>query len=157
MTDTNSNEEFYPMPAFPILEVEDLARSMRWYQDVLNFRNVFTMPGAGGQPILVHFRWAKYADLLLRSGTGEASDGAKGRGVILSFRVTTGTVDDVAKRARDHGAEIVAAPEDKPWNTREFTVADPDGFRLTFTHGPLKERSIDDIVESAQQGQAKDR
>jgi hypothetical protein len=32
----------------------------------------------------------------------------------------------------------VAEPGDRPWNARDFTVADPDGFALTFTMGPLK-------------------
>ncbi len=151
MTNEGSSEEFYPMPAFPILEVKDLAGSIQWYQDVLGFRNVFTMPGPGGRPLLGHLRWAKYADLLLRS-EARASGGAKGRGAIFSFRVSSGAVDEVAERARRHGAEIVAEPEDKPWNAREFTVADPDGFRLTFTQGPLEARSIDDIVAAAQRG-----
>lgn len=146
-------EEFYPMPAFPIPEVRNLVQSAQWYQDALGFSNVFTMPGPGDQPSLIHLRWAKYADLLLRPEVHQTSGETKGRGVTLAFRVVSGIVDEMADRARHHGAEIVAGPEDKPWNARELTVADPDGFRLTFTKGPLEERDMADVIATVQRGQ----
>src|SRR4051812_44221104 len=62
-----TNEEIYPMPSFPMLNVSDLAASSRWYQEVLAFRHIFTIPGPGNAPLVVHLRWAKYADLLLTS------------------------------------------------------------------------------------------
>ena len=36
-------------------------------------------------------------------------------------------VDDLFAEWKAAGANIVAEPEDKPWNLREFTAADPDG------------------------------
>ena len=39
-------------------------------------------------------------------------------------------VDELFERWKDTGATIVEAPEDKPWNLREFRVADPDGNQL---------------------------
>jgi uncharacterized glyoxalase superfamily protein PhnB len=39
-------------------------------------------------------------------------------------------VDELYHRWQDAGAKILAEPEDKPWNLREFTVADPDGNQL---------------------------
>ena len=121
--------EFYPMPSFPALSVKDADASSRWYRTALGFQHVFTMPG------LVHLRWAKYADLLLRAGAPIA--GAKGLGVTLNYAVADG-LDALAERARNAGAIFVAEPGDRPWNARDFTVADPDGFALTFTMGPLK-------------------
>lgn len=43
-------------------------------------------------------------------------------------------VDELFQRWRDAGAKIIAEPEDKPWNLREFTVADLDGNRLRVFH-----------------------
>ena len=139
-------DEIYPMPSFPVLEVADVARSAAWY-GALGFGEVYALPGPDG-PSLSHLRWARYADLLLRPAP-RPSDAPMGRGVTLTFAVTDGTVDAVAERARQHGAEIVAEPEDTPWNTRECTVADPDGFRLTFTQGPLKPLSFDEVTAEA--------
>jgi uncharacterized glyoxalase superfamily protein PhnB len=39
-------------------------------------------------------------------------------------------VDELYRRWREAGAKIVSEPEDKPWNLREFTVADRDGNQL---------------------------
>jgi hypothetical protein len=39
-------------------------------------------------------------------------------------------VDELFERWKDTGAKIVEAVEDKPWNLREFRVADLDGNQL---------------------------
>ena len=39
-------------------------------------------------------------------------------------------VDELYQRWRQAGAKILAGPEDKPWNLREFMVADLDGNHL---------------------------
>ncbi len=58
-------EEIYPMPSFATLVVRDLEESSKFYQEALGFKHIFTMPGSGGKPALVHLRWLKYADLLI--------------------------------------------------------------------------------------------
>jgi uncharacterized glyoxalase superfamily protein PhnB len=127
--------EFYPMPSFPALSVKDADASSRWYQTALGFQHVFTMPGPGGVTGLAHLRWAKYADLLLRTSPPIAE--TKGVGITLNYSVADG-LDALAERARKAGAIFIQEPGDRPWNARDFTVADPDGFALTFTMGPLK-------------------
>jgi len=73
-------EEIYPMPAFVMLMVNDLEASSTFYQSALDFKHIFTMPGPGGQPDLVHLRWIKYADVLLtRPRDSQAPLGMKGR------------------------------------------------------------------------------
>ena len=127
--------EFYPMPSFPALSVKDVDASSRWYQTALGFQHIFTMPGPGGGTGLVHLRWAKYADLLLRASPPIAEK--KGIGITLNYSVAEG-LDALAERARGAGTIFIQEPGDRPWNARDFTVADPDGFALTFTMGPLK-------------------
>jgi predicted lactoylglutathione lyase len=39
-------------------------------------------------------------------------------------------VDELFERWKAAGATIIQPVEDKPWNLREFTVADPDGNQL---------------------------
>lgn len=129
--------EFYPMPSFPTLGVRDLAASTAWYE-ALGFATVFTMPGPGGAPALAHLRWARYADLMLRPDPAAA--GSKGLGVTLTFAVTA-EIDALAERARGLTA-LLREPGDRPWNARDFALADPDGYTLVFTMGPLK-RDLD--------------
>jgi len=130
--------EFYPMPSFPTLAVADVQKSSTWYQETLGFAHVFTMPGPGGAPGLAHLRWAKHADVLLRGGP--PIEGRKGLGITLNFALLGGSVESLnalAERARSHNATFIHELGDRPWNARDFTVADPDGFALTFTFGPL--------------------
>lgn len=142
--------EFYPMPSFPMLAVRDLAASSRWYQQVLGFQLVFEMPGPRGAPVLIHLRWAKYADLLLVSDTSQTS-AVKGVGVTLTFAMTQTSVDDFAAEVGTKGARILSGPVDQPWNAREVTLLDPDGYRLTFTQPNDKRMSMEEVVENVKQ------
>jgi uncharacterized glyoxalase superfamily protein PhnB len=138
------------MPAFPMLAAADLAASSRWYQEALGFQDVFTMRARDGAPILVHLRWRKYADLLMRAASPTAEK--KGVGITLNFACNESldALNALAERARAAGARFVQEPGDRPWNARDFTVADPDGFALTFSFGPLKQNfSMDDLAKSA--------
>jgi uncharacterized glyoxalase superfamily protein PhnB len=145
----DTNEEIYPMPSFPILNVTDLAASSRWYQEALGFRHIFTMSGPGGVPLLAHLRWLKYADLLL--GERPVETGKRGLGIALSFSayLVERKVDGIAAQAAAHGANIVAPPADMPWNARECTIEDPDGYRLIFTEPVNMGRSFDEVIEQA--------
>jgi len=143
-----SEPEFYPMPSFPTLAVRDLEASRGFYE-ALGFATVFVMPGPGGKPVLAHLRWTRHADLLLRIDPAPA-DGTKGLGVTFSFAVSDGALDALAERARANGARFLREPGDRPWNARDFTLADPDGFAITFTMGPLKrDLSLDQVVANA--------
>jgi len=129
-------EEIYPMPSFATLVVRDLEESSKFYQEALGFKHIFTMPGAGGKPALVHLRWLKYADLLiaLSRDSKELSE-PRGVGVSLNFNLLdrfNGNIDALAEHARDKGANV-NGPVDQPWNVREVTILDPDGYRLVFT------------------------
>lgn len=146
-------EDIYPMPSFPTLIVRDLEASSKWYQDVLGFKHIFTMPGPGGQPALVHLRWVKYADLLIaKPRDGKDLTEPKGVGVSLNFSMFDRfeeSVDALAEQARKMGADIESGPMDQPWNVRELAILDPDGYRLVFTT-PLKTNlGFDEVLKRA--------
>lgn len=145
-------EEIYPMPSFPILMVEDLEASSGFYQNALGFKQIFTMPGPGGQPALVHLRWVKYADLLIaRPRDGKQLLEPKGLGVSLNFNIFDhfgGDIDAFAKHARENGADV-SGPINQPWNVREVTVIDPDGYKLIFTVPLNINLGFDQMLEQA--------
>lgn len=146
-------EEIYPMPFFVNLIVSDLEASSKFYQETLGFKHIFTMPGPGGKPMLVHLRWTKYADLLLSSPRdGKPVPEPKGAGVALSFQMLErfdGSVDVLAEQANARGANLISGPLDQPWNVRELTILDPDGYKLVFT-APLNTKlEFDEVVRRA--------
>lgn len=149
-------EEIYPMPSFPVLTVRDLDVSSKWYQDVLGFVHIFTMPGPGGVPMLVHLRWMKYADLLLViSRDGQPVPEQCGAGVALNFTMferPDPSVDSLSERAKGYGADVGPGPIDQPWNVRELTVHDPDGYKLVFTAPINMGLSFDQVIERAAGG-----
>ncbi|HWA92463.1 MAG TPA: VOC family protein [Rhizomicrobium sp.] len=152
--------DFYPMPSFPTLGVGDLAASVACYE-TLGFATVFVMPGPGGAPGLTHLRWARYADLMLAPAHQEArqearqEEGRRGLGVTLTFAVADGVdaLDALAERARAAGATILREPGNRPWNARDFSVADPDGYALVFTYGPIdRALTIGQVAENVRGG-----
>lgn len=146
-------EEIYPMPFFVNLIVADLDGSSKFYQEVLGFRHVFTMPGLGGKPALVHLRWSKYADLLLSATRdGKAIPEPRGAGVALSFQMLErfdGSVDTLAEQAKVGGANIASGPLDRPWNVRELTILDPDGYQLVFTTPLNTNLGFEEVLQRA--------
>ena len=149
-------EEIYPMPFFVRLIVDKLEMSSKFYQEALGFKHIFTMPGPGGQPALVHLRWSKYADLLLAPlRDGKPIPEPRGTGVSLSFQMLErfdGSVDALADHAKAAGVNIESGPLDQPWNVRELTILDPDGYRLVFTAPLNTNMDFDEVVRRAAGG-----
>lgn len=138
-----------------MLIVKDLEASSDFYQNALGFKHIFSMPGPGGKPVLVHLRWVKYADLLI-AGPRDGTDltGPKGLGVSLNFGMFDrfdGDIDAFAKHAREHGAQVTG-PISQPWNVREVTVLDTDGYKLIFTVPLNINLGFDKVIERASRG-----
>lgn len=138
-----SMEEFYPMPMFVNLEVSDLATSVAWYRDALGFRVVFESATTGGT--MAHLRREKYQDLLLFPARAEHG-GLLGQGVVIQFQAGEESVVEIAARARVAGSKLVEGPVERPWNARDVTIADPDGYRLRFSEVVDIDRRFDDVV-----------
>ena len=52
---------------------------------------------------------------------------------MVSLMADADQLDELAKRARDHGGGTVEGPFDTPWNTRDVRAVDPDGYTLVYT------------------------
>lgn len=142
--------EFYPMPMFPTLSVADIGASASWYTEKVGFARVFAIPGTGDDVALEHLRWSKYADLLLvPEANAPYPAQAKGTGISLCFLVQAESIDHMAARLDASGVEITEGPVNRPWNTRDIVVTDPDGFRLIFFEPIDTTRTFEDVIESA--------
>ena len=122
------------MSCTPMIVVQDVAASSRWYQEILGLTsahggNEFEMlMGADGQLELMlhHLEFAEHP------GIEDPREGTPGRGVLLYF-----SVDDVQaafERAQAADVDLVDEPHLNP-NARavEFTLKDPDGYALSLS------------------------
>jgi uncharacterized glyoxalase superfamily protein PhnB len=118
------------MPAFVSLACGDLAATVAFFTDALEFGVMFSGPEVNGMPVLVHLRRSRYQDVLVRRGP----TGTPATSLVVTFAATDADeVDALEARVRSTGGTVVSPAADTPWNTREVTVADPEGNRYTFT------------------------
>lgn len=110
----------------PILRSFDEKRARAFYLDFLGFEVMFEHRFGDGLPLYMGLR---RGDCLLHLSEhhGDATPGS-------AVRIP---VDDAASfaamlRAKDFGNARPGEPLETPWGSREFTVADPAGNRLTF-------------------------
>jgi catechol 2,3-dioxygenase-like lactoylglutathione lyase family enzyme len=119
----------------PILNVRDVAASLKFYVDVLGFDRSWHWghpPTFGG----VHAGEAEIQFCL---------DGQGGPGTWLAIWVDD--VDAWYERLRAKQVDIRQPPTNFPWGVRELNVADLDGHRIRFstaTHAPADSADFPD-------------
>ena len=117
--------------ASPSVTVNDLEKSLAFYRDVLGFH--------------VKERWmhdGKLAGVELVAGVvsffvgqddwKKGKDRVKGEGFRI-FCTTVQNIDALALLIKSRGGKLLEEPKDQSWGTRDFAVADPDGFKITFS------------------------
>ena len=115
--------------ASPSFTVNDLQRSLAFYKDVLGFA--------------VDERWerdGKLMGLSLKAGDvtwmigqddwQKGRDRKKGEGFRL-YCSTKQNVDALAEGIKKRGGRLDSEPADQPWGSRDFSLTDPDGFKIT--------------------------
>jgi PhnB protein len=113
----------------PGITANDVEKSLVWYRDVVGFA--------------VEERWekdGKLAGVQLRAGTvvfmlgqddwKKGRDRRKGEGFRL-YGTTAQDVDILAKKIEARGGTLDQQPTDQPWGRRDFSLTDPDGFKIT--------------------------
>ncbi len=111
--------------AVPELPVSNVDTAAKYYVDVLGFRFDWgdDEGGIGGISQGACRMFLTNAPFHERYGTG-------GPAMVWLNVNSRDEVDELYRRWHRAGATIVSPPEDKPWNLREFIVADPDDNRL---------------------------
>ena len=110
--------------------MNDLERSLAWYRDVLGF-TVDQKFEREGKLRAVSLKAGSVRILIGQDDGAKGLDRVKGEG--FSLQITTAqSVDEVAKRAKEHGGTLESEPADM-WGARAFRLRDPDGFRLTIS------------------------
>jgi uncharacterized glyoxalase superfamily protein PhnB len=108
------------------LTVQDIARSLAWYRDVLGF-TVDQKYEREGKLRAVSLKAGSVRILINQDDGSKGLERVKGQG--LSLQITTAqSIDDVADRIKQAGGALDSEPADMPWGVRMFRLRDPDGF-----------------------------
>jgi len=130
MTSQNSNTKFEG--ATPILRVADMEVRLRYYVEVLGFRNALW-----GTDDLTSVNRDQAVIYLCRGGQGSAGTWAW---------IGVEDVEALYKEYKEKGARIRHAPRNYPW-ALEMHVEDPDGHVLRFGSEPRADRPFAHWVE----------
>jgi catechol 2,3-dioxygenase-like lactoylglutathione lyase family enzyme len=109
----------------PVLQVTDVAASMRWYKDVLGFDGS-AFPNE--EPYTFALLRRDGSELMLQS----SHEAPISLGWAVYIRVTGNQLLDLAAHVRAR-VPLSREPERMPYCDVEFTVADPDGHELVLS------------------------
>jgi GNAT superfamily N-acetyltransferase/uncharacterized glyoxalase superfamily protein PhnB len=107
----------------PIFPVADVVATVRYYREVLGFREGWTW---GDPPDFGGVRWGKVGAMFALQMAAETKLGGQWH----SFFVEG--IDPLYELHRSNGATISSPLEAKPWGLREYTVCDLNGHYLRF-------------------------
>ena len=116
------------------LTVNDLQASVAWYRDVLRFSFGEEMKWEG-KVVGASLRAGAVEVLLFQDDFAKGRDRTKGAGIRL-YMTTGQDIDGLASGIEERGGVLTQQPVDRPWGTRDFAVADPDGFQISFMSEP---------------------
>lgn len=117
---------------FPVLIVENLAASIPYWRDRLGFAHL----GSLGEPPRMAFVGRGGVEFMLQDSAGKPTPGPN-RGYkpgTWDAHVWVQDADALHAELVGRGAEVLSAPCDTGYQTREFEVADLDGHVIAFAH-----------------------
>jgi len=115
----------------PMMAVRDMAKAIAFYRDSLGFELGMAFPDADSP---------EYADLskdgmvlmfIPAQSCGIGPGEKLGTGVNLYMEIDD-DIDRYCAELKGKGVKIAADIKDEPFGIRDFTVEDPDGYKLTF-------------------------
>ena len=119
----------------PNLMVNDVEETIEYYTDVLGFTLLMTVPETGKldwamvkrNDVLMMFQSAKS----LKEGVPRLAGEKPGGG--LTFYIKVDRITEIHEELFNNEAEIISELESTFYDTIEFSVADLNGYILTFT------------------------
>ncbi len=126
---TRSSQESRFVGSAPWIACTDLRQTVAWYRDILGFHGSWHWfwgdppDHAGVSRGKTRILFVEDADRAARCRDSEVVVYVKG-------------VEALYEELRRSGAQIVRELDERPWGTVDFTVQDPNCFRMVFTEAP---------------------
>ena len=113
-------------PVTPVLRIFDATKAREFYLEFLGCKLEFEHRFGENFPLYIGLSLSN-CRLHLTEHHGDCCPGAR-------IRIETDAIDEFAAllRAKDYRYAKVGEPESTPWGSRELSVSDPFGNRITF-------------------------
>ena len=115
----------------PTIAVRDMKRTLGFYRDSLGFQLGMTFPDPGNPEYADMSKDGMVLMFLPARNCGIDPSEKLGTGVNLYMEID-GDIDEYYRELKSKGVNIAIDIKDEPFGIRDFTVADPDGYLLTF-------------------------
>lgn len=119
--------------AYTILYVQDVTKTVEFYENAFGFKRKFIAPDNDYAELLVGETTLSFASIALaqsnlKDGFTASQLSEKPFGIEIGF--TTDNVEETLAKAANAGATIVENPKTKPWGQTVAYVRDLDGFLI---------------------------
>lgn len=119
--------------AYTILYVQNVTKSIEFYEKAFGFARKFIAPGSDYGELSVGETTLSFASITmaksnLKDGFIESSLSEKPFAIEIGF--ATENVEEVVKAAENAGAIVIESPKTKPWGQVVAYLRDPDGFLI---------------------------
>ncbi|PNZ30854.1 glyoxalase [Staphylococcus petrasii] len=130
--------EFYQMPMFNKILVNNIEKATKWYEKTLGFKSIFKFRNDKNEVLMNHLRLEKYQDIMLIS----SDEFEVGNATYLNILVKD--ISDLEERISSKF--VVDQLEEKPWNAKEMTIKDLDGHLLTLTQSNINDTDFEKLM-----------
>ena len=115
------------------LDVPDIDAAVAFYRDILGFAEGLHIPDLDGRPRYATV-WHGDATIMFHHFEHIPPERRPflGTGVTLYVDLGDGDVDAYYRDLTSKGVEIVKSLKDEYWGARDFTIADSNGYHITF-------------------------
>jgi uncharacterized glyoxalase superfamily protein PhnB len=114
---------------WPTLRARDARALIRFLVDAFGFEETVVY-GDGDRVHHAQLSWPEGGGIML--GSARENDDSATRPGTFGAYVVTAEPDALYERARTAAAEIIAAPHDTDYGSRDFAARDPEGNRWSF-------------------------
>jgi len=115
----------------PALAVRDMKKTIDFYTNSLGFKLGMTFPGPENPEYADLSKDGMVLMLMPAANLGIGAGKKLGTGVNLYMQID-GDIDEYYDEIKKRGVKIAVDIKDEPYGIRDFTVADVDGYMLTF-------------------------
>ncbi len=115
----------------PLLAVRNMKEAIEFYKNSFGFKMGMAFPDANNPEYVDLSKDGMVLMLIPAENHGISHEEKFGIGVYLYMQID-GDIDEYYEELKKKGVEIAVDIKDESYGVRDFTVEDPDGYKLTF-------------------------